>query len=94
MGKLLGASTFVSQKRVCDQGLTESNSTISGRNLAVPQHPVFIQQFFAHTRCQTGILENTTRQSHRNVAKTCQKLLRDLYRGRHERVVKAPGNVA
>jgi hypothetical protein len=36
MGKLLEASTFVSQKRIRDQGLTEGNSSIARRNLTMP----------------------------------------------------------
>jgi hypothetical protein len=35
MRKLLGTSVFVSQKCVRDQGLTERDSAVAGRNVAV-----------------------------------------------------------
>jgi hypothetical protein len=36
MEKLLGASTFVSQNGVRDQGLTEGDSAVTWRHFAVP----------------------------------------------------------
>jgi hypothetical protein len=94
MGKLLGASTFVSQKRVRDQGLTEGDSSIARRDLPVPQQSDVTWHFADDIRDEAVVLKNASGERYGHVTEVCQEGADQLRRERREGVVKARGNDA